>query len=95
MSGTNSAYLDFGKTTGGVTTQNLSGASNGICFILPTKLGNHSSISFVDHKGTTTNAFAYFEIQTKVSGIQTLYFNDNSANGGTHILHLWKLHSKE
>ena len=51
MSGTNSAYLDFGKTTGGVTTQNLSGASNGIVSFYQ-QTWNHSSISFVDAPST-------------------------------------------
>lgn len=81
MSGTNSAYLDFGKTTGGVTTQNLSGASNGIVSFYQ-QTWNHSSISFVDAP-STTNAIAYF-VSAKVSG-GTLYFNDNSANTHTHF----------
>ena len=81
ISGANSAFLDFGKTTGGSTTQNLSGVSGGIVSMYQ-QTWNHSSISFVDAP-STTNAIAYF-VSVKVSG-GTLYFNDNSANTYTHF----------
>jgi len=81
MSGANSAFLDFGKTTGGSTTQNLSGVSGGIVSFYQ-ETWNNKSISFVDAP-STTNAIAYF-VSAKVSA-GTLYFNDNSANTFTQF----------
>jgi len=81
MSGSNTAYFDFGKTTGGSTTQNLSGLTGGITTINNKSWGT-TTVSFVNSPATTS-AIAYF-CSVKVTG-GTLYFNDNSTNNYTNF----------
>ena len=81
LTGANAAYFDFGRTTGGTTTQNISGASNGITTIFQKAWGT-TTYTFLDSP-STTSAVAYF-CSVKVSA-GTLYFNDNSANNFTNF----------
>ncbi len=73
-SGGHTMYYDFGKTVGGSTTQNLSGASGGVSTMNLTGW-NTTTFSFLDSP-STTNAISYF-CSVKVSA-GTGYFNDNS-----------------
>ena len=81
MTGANAAYMDFGRTTGGTTTQNISTSSNGISTIFQ-ESWNTTTYTFLDSP-STTSAVAYF-CSVKVSA-GTLYFNDNSANNLTNF----------
>jgi len=81
ITGTTAAYMDFGRTTGGTTTQNISGASNGITTIYQKTWGT-TTYTFLDSP-STTSAVVYF-CSVKVSA-GTLYFNDNSGNNLTNF----------
>ena len=81
LTGTNAAYFDFGRTTGGTTTQNISTYGNGISTIYQ-QSWNTTTYTFLDFP-STTSAVAYF-CSVKVSA-GTLYFNDNSGNNMTNF----------
>ena len=82
MNGANAGYFDFGRAiTGGATTQNISGSSNGITTVFQ-EAWNTTTYTFTDSPNTTS-AVAYF-CSVKVSA-GTLYFNDNSANNLTNF----------
>ena len=76
------AYFDFGRTTGGTTTQNLSGVSGGITTMNDVSGWRGMSYTFLDSP-STTSAVAYFCSVKVTAG--TLYFNDNSANNFTNF----------
>ncbi len=65
MNGSHYAFFDFGKTTGGTTTQNLSGVGAGIITHYSGSWTN-CFYSFQDSP-STTNAVSYFS-SVKVSG---------------------------
>ena len=82
MSGSgHTAYMDFGRTTGGTTTKPLSGFSNGISTVYQ-ESWNTKTYTFLDSP-STTSAVAYF-CAFKVSA-GTVYINDNSANNMTNF----------
>ena len=81
ITGTNTAYLDFGRTTGGTTTKPLSGFSGGISTVYQ-ESWNTKTYTFLDSP-STTSAVAYF-CAFKVSA-GTVYINDNSANNMTNF----------
>ena len=78
----NTAYFDFGRTTGGTTTQNIGGVSGGIFTMNDVSGWRGLTYTFLDSP-STTSAVAYF-CSVKVSA-GTLYFNDNSANNLTNF----------
>ncbi len=78
----NTAYFDFGRTTGGTTTQNIGGVSGGIFTMNDISGWRGLTYTFLDSP-STTSVVAYF-CSVKVSA-GTLYFNDNSANNLTNF----------
>ena len=79
--GGHTAYMDFGRTTGGTTTKPLSGFSSGISTVYQ-ESWNTKTYTFLDSP-STTSAVAYF-CAFKVSA-GTVYINDNSANNMTNF----------
>ena len=79
--GGHTAYMDFGRTTGGTTTKPLSGFSGGISTVYQ-ESWNTKTYTFLDSP-STTSAIAYF-CTFKVSA-GTVSINDNSANNMTNF----------